>query len=56
MGWKVRDSKYGEKEKEHSNLRSPILGVSFVGIHQDKSESSSTRRGLRVSTKKEGFH
>ena len=53
---KVRDSKYGEKEKEHSNLLSPILGVSFVGIHQAKSESSSTRRGLRVSTKKEGFH
>ena len=54
-GWKVRDNKYGEKEKEHSNLLSPILKVSFVGIHRAKSESSSTRRGLRVGTKKEGF-
>ena len=41
-----------EKKKEHSNLLSPILRVSFVGIHRAKSESSSTRRGLRVSTKK----
>ena len=41
--WKVRDNKYGEKEKEHSNLLSPILKVSFVGIHRAKSESSSTR-------------
>ena len=55
-GWKVRDSKYGEKEKEHTNLLSPILGVSFVGIHRTKSEISSTRRGLRVGTKNEGFH
>ena len=42
-GWKVRDNKYGEKEKEHSNLLSPILEISFVGIHRAKSESSSTR-------------
>ena len=41
--WKVRDNKYGEKEKEHSNLLSPILKVSLVGIHRAKSESSSTR-------------
>ena len=44
------------ERKEHSNLLSPILEVLFVGIHRAKSESSSTRRGLRVGTKKEGFH
>ena len=52
----MRESKEGEKEREHFNLLSPILGVPLVGIHRAKSESSSTRRGLRVGTKKEGFH
>ena len=50
------ESKEGEKEREHFNLLSPIPGVPPVGIHRAKSESSSTRRGLRVGSKKEGFH
>ena len=28
----------------------------MIGIHQDKNESSSTRRGLRVGTENTGFH
>ena len=55
-GENVRESKEGEKEREHSNLLSPIPGVPSVRIRRAKSESSSTRRGLRVGTKKEGFH
>ena len=55
-GKNVRESKEGEKEREHSNLLSPILGVLSVGILRAKSKSSSTRRGLRVGTKNEGFH
>ena len=52
----MRESKEGEKEREHFNLLSPILGVPLIGIRRAKSGSSSTRRGLRVGTKKEGFH
>ena len=52
----MRESKEGEKEREHSNLLSPIPGVLSVEIRRAKSESSSTRRGLRVGTKNEGFH
>ena len=33
-----------------------IHGVLIVGIRWAKNESSSTRRGLRVSTKNTGFH
>ena len=55
-GKRERESKEGEKEREHSNLLSPIPGVLSVGIRRAKSESSSTRRGLRVGTKNEGFH
>ena len=51
----MRESKEGEKEREHFNLLSPIPGVPPVGIHRAKSESSSTRRGLRMGLK-EGFH
>ena len=51
-----RESKEGEKEREHSNLLSLIPGVLSVGIHRAKSESSSTQQGLRVGTKKKGFH
>ena len=52
----MRESKEGEKEREHFNLLSSIPGVPSVGIRRAKSESSSTRRGLHVGTKKEGFH
>ena len=52
----MRESKDGEKEIEHSNLLSPILGVPSVEIRRAKSESSSTRRGIRVGTKKKIFH
>ena len=37
-------------------LLSSIYGVLSVRIRLAKSESSSTRRGLRVGTKKNGFH
>ena len=37
-------------------LLSLIYRVPSVEIRRAKSESSYTRRGLRVSTKKEGFH
>ena len=39
-----------------SSLLSSIYVVSTVGIRWAKNESSSTRRGLRVSTKNTGFH
>ena len=38
-----------------SSLLFLIHGVSTFGIRQAKNESSSTRRGLRVSTKNTGF-
>ena len=40
------------KRKKVSKLLFSILGVPPVIIHQAKSESSSTQRGLRVGTKK----
>ena len=43
LGGKTRESKEGEKEREHSNLLSPIPGVLSVGIRRVKSESSSTQ-------------
>ena len=45
-----------EERKGAFKLISSILGVPSIGIRRAKSESSSTRRGLRVGTKKEGFH
>ena len=45
-----------EREKKKSKLLSSIYGIPSVGISRAKSESSSTRRGLRVGTKNEGFH
>ena len=45
----------GEKRKK-LKLLSSIYGVPSVGIRRVKNESSSTRRWLHVSTKKEGFH
>ena len=45
-----------EKRKRASKLLSSILEVLPIGIRRAKSESSSTRRGLHVHTKKEGFH
>ena len=53
---KRRESKEGEKEIKHSNLLPPIPRVPSVGIHRAKSESSSTRQGLRVGTKNTRFH
>ena len=38
-----------------SSLLFLIQGVSTIGICRAKNESSSTRRGLRVSTKNTGF-
>ena len=38
-----------------SSLLFLIHGVSTVGIHRAKNESSSTRLGLRISTKNTGF-
>ena len=38
-----------------SSLLFLIHGVSIVGIRRAKNESSSTRRGLCVSTKNTGF-
>ena len=46
----------GEKRKENPNFLLTIQGVSSVGIRRAKSQSSSTRRGPCVHTKKEGFH
>ena len=37
------------------SLLSLIYGVSIVGIRRAKNKSSSTRRGLHVSTKNTGF-
>ena len=45
-----------KKKKEKSKLLSLIYGVSSIRIRRAKSESSSTRRGLRVGIKKERFH
>ena len=50
------EEREGEKRKRSPKLLSSILGVPSVGICRAKSESSSTQRGLRVGTKKEGFH
>ena len=52
----VRGSKEGDKEIKHSNLLSPILEVSPVGIRRAKSKILYTRRGLLVGTKNTGFH
>ena len=38
------------------NLLSSIHGVMTVGFRRVKHEKSSTQRGLRVGTKKMGFH
>ena len=46
-----------KKGKRDSKLLYSILGVQPFGIRRAKSESSFTRRGLCVETKKEeGFH
>ena len=45
-----------ERKKRRQRLIYSIYGVPSVGIRRAKSESSFTRRGLRVSTKNEGFH
>ena len=45
----------GEKERE-SNILSMIYGVPSVRIRQAKNQISSSRQGLRVGTKNEGFH
>ena len=44
------------RERKSPRLLSSILEVPFVGIRQAKNYSSLPRRGLRVCTKKEGFH
>ena len=44
-----------EKKNEKPKIFSSIHRVPPVGIHRAKNESSSTRRGLRVSTKNMGF-
>ena len=44
------------REREFPRLLSSTYGVPLVGIHQAKNESASTQRGLRVDTKREGFH
>ena len=44
------------REREDPRLLSLIYEVPSVGIHRANNKSSSTRRGLRVSTKNEGFH
>ena len=41
---------------EKSKLIFSIHGVSLVGIHRAKNESSSTRRGLSVGTENTRFH
>ena len=48
--------RYREKRNRAFKLLSSIRGVPSVGICRAKSESSSTRQGLRVHTKNEGFH
>ena len=47
-----------EEKKERRELRLPptINGVPLVGFHRAKNESSSHRQGVRMSTRKEGFH
>ena len=45
----------GEKV-ENSKLLASIYGVLLIGIRRANSESLSTRRGLRVGAKKDGFH
>ena len=51
----MRESEEGEKEIKHFNLFLQILGVPSVRIRRAKSESSSTRRVLHVSTRNTGF-
>ena len=48
----------GEKRERGRELQllSTIYGDRVVEIHRAKSESSSTRQGLCVGTKKEEFH
>ena len=50
------DGREKERKKESFKLLFSILGDMLVGIRRATSESSSTRRGLRVDTKNEGFH
>ena len=47
-----RERERERKRKKESKLLSSILEVPSIGIHQAKSESLSTRRGLRVCNKK----
>ena len=44
------------KRKKKSKLLSLIYKVPSIGIRRAKNESSSTRRGLRMSTKNTGLH
>ena len=50
-----RESKKRKRKKEKSKLLSSTYGVPLIGIRRAKSESLSTRRRLRVSTKKGDF-
>ena len=44
------------RERGEPRLPLKIYGVSLVDFHWAKNESSSHRRGVRVGTRKEGFH
>ena len=55
-GLYVREKERERKRKKKSKPLSSILRVLLVEIRRVKSESSSTRRGLRMCTKSEGFH
>ena len=53
--WAVRERE--EEMRERLQVLSMIYRDRVVGIRRIKNESLSTRRGLRMSTKKkEGFH
>ena len=53
--WFDRERERGG-EKKKSNLLSTIHEVLSVGIGRAKNQSSSSRRGLHMSMKNEGFH
>ena len=45
-----------KRERGESRLPPTIYGVPLIVFRRAKNESSSHRRGVRVSTRKEGFH
>ena len=53
FGQYVRERK---REERDSNFSLRSTEIEWFGIRRAKNESSSTRRGLRMGTKKEGFH